>query len=406
MVQLFFIGMLVLPTTLQFPRGVLLALLIIAVAFRVTVAWCIRTDILVLWALTMLVGVFAFLLGLINDTPGALSVSTVYLIWPTVYLIFIGLAHSLYVMKRLESALILGIGLATAMCAVVLIAGLMGLEEIVFPYLSILDAGFGNYDGYLEFRIYNLTTVMYGFPFAVALLLARRRELKAWQVVGLWLLLCTMLMVAVGSGRRVFWLLIMLTPIVVLAFLQLSILRLKTSRLVRLGFSISVLGLSILVYFLPILEVNFFTLSDQFFSAFQGEEVSSAVRFEQASALWAAFAASPLVGNGLGATVEVVRSEDMPWAYELWFLALLMNVGLPGFMIYTAATMWVLITGARLARIDREFATQFIPLVSAMVIFLLMTATNPYLAKFDYLWVIFMPVALINAQLTRRDPSA
>ena len=404
--QLFFISMLVLPTTLQLPRGFLLAILASAAVLRAAVAWRLNINILILWVLTICVGLGGVFLGAINGAPGALSVSTIYLIWPSVYLLFIGLVHSLSVMRRLESALVLGICLATTMSAVVLMAGLMGLEELVLPYLSFLDAGFGNYGGYLKFRIYNLTTVMYGFPFIAALLVVRRHDLHAWQVVGLSVLLFTMLMVAVGSGRRMFWLSIMLTPFVVLPLLQLTTLRLKTGSLVGLGFLTAVVTSFFLVFLLPILGVNPSTLAEEFLSAFQGREVSSGARFEQASALWTAFATSPLVGNGLGAAVEVVRSEDQPWAYELWFLALLMNVGILGILVYAAAIVWVLVTGAKMSRMDREFATQFIPLASALIIFLLMTATNPYLAKFDYLWVIFMPVALINARLTRQDPRA
>ena len=143
-------------------------------------------------------------------------------------------------------------------------------------------------------------------------------------------------------------------------------------------------------------------LVENFVAAFQGNEASSGERFKQAASLWGKFSESPVVGHGFGSTVDVVRSHETPWAYELSYLALLMNVGLVGFLIYSTAVLWVALKGIQLSRKNTEFAKLFVPLITALSAFLIMNATNPYLGKFDYLWVIFLPVALINAYLTRR----
>ncbi|MEX1214261.1 hypothetical protein [Saccharospirillum sp.] len=143
-------------------------------------------------------------------------------------------------------------------------------------------------------------------------------------------------------------------------------------------------------------------LIESFIAAFQGQEASSGARFLQAASLWEKFTESPLIGHGLGSTVNVVRSHDTPWAYELSYLALLMNVGLVGFLIYSVAVIWIALKGIELSRKNAEFAKLFVPLIVSLCAFLIMNATNPYLAKFDYLWVIFLPVALLNAYLTQR----
>ncbi|PRY67389.1 O-antigen ligase family protein [Halomonas ventosae] len=405
-IQIFFVGMLTLPTTFQLQRGVFLAVLVVlAVSFAIR-HWRVHRDVLFLWTATMFVGAFGVVWGVLNGSPGALRVSTVYLVWPAVYFLFIGLAHRLFVIHRLETALLVGVVLATIMALIVLMAGVFGFGELVFSLMRFQDAGFGSYSGSIEFRLYNLTTVMYGFPFVIAVLLARRGDWSGWRTVALWLLLGTILVVSVGSGRRMFWLLVLLSPFVVLFFLQLSALRLPALPLMRVGMRfllvmILILGMSILA-----LGLDPVAVADQFVAAFLGQENSSSIRFEQASALWGAFAESPLLGNGLGSAVEINRSKEMPWAYELWYLSLLMNVGLLGFLVYTSAVVWVLIKGVMIARKDRAFAALFVPLASAMVIFLIMTATNPYMGKFDYLWVIFLPVALINAYLTKREVDA
>jgi len=394
--------MLVVPTTLQAPRGVFLILITGIGAVLALHTWRVHREILLLWLLTILVGLFGVVWGVINSAPGALRITSVYLVWPVLYLLFIGLAHDLRVMKALESALLLGIALATLMALTVMLAGLLGYGAIIFPLLEFQGAGFGNYGGYIEFRTYGLTTVMYGFPFVLSLILVRRGELRGLRKIGIYLLLLAIVLAALGSGRRAFWLVMLLTPFIILPFLQLSSCRLKPVPFLSLTFKSAVLSVLIITSVITAIGLDPIALVEEFVSAFQGQEASSSARFLQASSLWGAFTDSPLIGHGLGSTVDVVRSHDMPWAYELSYLALLMNVGLVGFLVYTGAVVWIALKGIQLSRRDAEFAKLFIPLITALCAFLIMNATNPYLAKFDYLWVIFLPAALINAQLTQR----
>ena len=105
-IQAFFVGMLVLPTSFQLVRGVIL-IVITSVALVVAFTkWCIKLDAFLLWGTTMVVGAFGMTLGLCNGAPGALRVGTVYLVWPALYLLFIGLAHNLHVIRKLETALL------------------------------------------------------------------------------------------------------------------------------------------------------------------------------------------------------------------------------------------------------------------------------------------------------------
>ena len=408
--QTFFIGMLVVPTTLQAPRGGLLLLIFMVAVFAALAqsnrCWRVNRDIFLGWSVTVLVGIFGVFWGAINNAPGALKVSTVYIFWPVLYLLFIGFAHDLSVIWRLQVALIIGIVLASLMSLALILAGVLGVGEVVFSLFAFQGAAFGSYDGFIEFRLFNLTTLMYGFPFLFSLLLARRDSLRGWPRFGLWLLLATMFFAALASGRRMFWLVLLITPFVSLCLLQFSSKRLSITALLS-GGSISVL-LCILIG-----GVAFFALGlrpdsvfNEFVSAFLGQEASSSARFEQALALWDAFTRSPLIGHGLGAAVEVKRSVEMPWAYELSYLALLMHVGMVGFLTYIGVIVLTFIKGIAISWKDADFASSFVPLATGLSVFLIMNATNPYLAKFDYLWVIFLPVALINAHLTQKPANA
>jgi hypothetical protein len=402
LLQAFFVLMLVVPTSLQTPRAAFLVLITaIAVVLALRI-WRVHRDIILLWLLTSLVGLFGVVWGVINSAPGALKVTSVYLVWPVLYLLFIGLTHDIRVVKAIESALLVGIALATLMAITVMLVGLWGYGGVIYPMLEFQGAAFGNYGGFIEFRTYGLTTVMYGFPFVLAYILVRRGELRNFRKFGIYLLLFAIVLAALGSGRRVFWLVMLLTPFIILPFLQLSSCRIKSVPLISLIFKSAVLAGLTIAGVIVTIGLDPVALVKEFVSAFQGQEASSGARYLQAASLWEAFTNAPLIGHGLGSTVDVIRSHEMPWAFELSYLALLMHVGLIGFLIYAGAVVWIVLKGIQLSRKDAEFSKLFVPLVTALCAFLMMNATNPYLAKFDYLWVIFLPVALINTYLTQR----
>ena len=76
-----------------------------------------------------------------------------------------------------------------------------------------------------------------------------------------------------------------------------------------------------------------------------GREVSDDIRYEQVMALSDGIMATPWFGSGMGAHVDLVRSEASPWMYELSMLALYMKIGLIG-------VVWLLVTFVVLARAE------------------------------------------------------
>ncbi|BHH85107.1 hypothetical protein [Desulforhopalus sp. 52FAK] len=406
LVQSFFVLMLAVPTSLQVQRGVFLVLIVGIGSVLALQTWRVHRNIFLLWLLTILVGLLGVVWGVVSFAPGALRVSTVYLIWPVLYLLFIGLVHDLRVIKSIESALLLGITLATLMALLVMLAGVFGYGSVIFPILEFQGAAYGNFGGYIEFRTYGLSTVMYGFPFVLSVLLVRRDELSGFRKLAVYLLLFAIIGAALGSGRRAFWLVMLLTPFIILPVLQMSACKIQSVSFFSLALRFTGLASLTVVGIITFLGLDSAALLEEFVSAFQGQEASSGARFHQAAALWDAFIKSPLIGHGFGSTTDVIRSHDTPWAYELSYLALLMNVGLVGFLVYSIAVFWVVLKGIRLSRKNIEFAKLFLPLNTALCAFLIINATNPYLGKFDYLWIIFLPVALINAHLTQRSKYA
>ena len=87
----------------------------------------------------------------------------------------------------------------------------------------------------------------------------------------------------------------------------------------------------------------------------------------------------------------------MPYEYELGYMSLLFHTGLVGVSIYGGAVCWLFVKSARIVRRHPEAAGMLIPLLTGLMCFLIANTTNPYLEKFDLLWTLFLPIAVLNA---------
>lgn len=114
-----------------------------------------------------------------------------------------------------------------------------------------------------------------------------------------------------------------------------------------------------------------------------GREISDDIRYEQVVALTDAIMKQPLFGSGMGAHVDLTRSDEAPWMYELSMLALFMKVGLVG-------AAWLVFVFILYGRAEKVHAHSWQPLPASIrlafsrigaLLFCIVFAgnTNPYL---------------------------
>jgi hypothetical protein len=132
--------------------------------------------------------------------------------------------------------------------------------------------------------------------------------------------------------------------------------------------------------------------------------VSATARSNQLVALMTEWGNAPLLGAGHGASAAgSVRSVEMPWAYELSYAALLFHTGLVGFVAYSSAVVWIYAEGVGVIVDGGPRASYMLAVLVGLTCFLVGNATNPYLEKYDLMWVIFLPIALINHRRLERE---
>jgi len=399
-IALFFFIMLILPASYQLPRGIYLAILTLAALAAAVKYWRCDQDIVAIWLFTLITGLFFIIEGIINYAPGALRVTTIYIIWPCVYILFIGLVHEVKPILILLKTLVVGIFFSCVFNLLLLIGAIAGYKAEIVKLLQFQGAGIGLYDDYIELTAYNLTTCIYGLPFLGALLLLSKNKLtqKIASSTTILVVLIFDLIVCIVSGRRAFWLIALISPFIIYLLFFISGQQLKFKNLLK------ALIISGSLFFLVILflKMDLKALGQLFISAFDLYDTGVvSVRHEQFWDLLYFWTQHPLLGYGLGASIgHLIRSNAMTWTYELSYMSLLFHTGIIGTTIYTLSVLWIFFAGIQTTKRYPESSVIILPLLCGLAGFLIINATNPYLGKFDYLWTIFLPVAAINAYRT------
>lgn len=159
----------------------------------------------------------------------------------------------------------------------------------------------------------------------------------------------------------------------------------------------SILGISIFFIFcFSILIGNGMMESTSLSDFFEKtSEASDEPRIIQTKSLIDGWLNYPLFGAGPGIDAGISRSE-IPGTYELSYLAKLFEVGFFGMLVYVI--FWSLLFYWTFKTISNKSRNPnyVIALLSAMLIFLIGNATNPYLGAFDYMWFMYTPFVAIN----------
>ncbi len=397
----FFFLMLLLPASYQAYRGILLLVIIFFSVF-VKGKLYLNKSVAILWIINLSTSLFFIIRGIILKAPGAIPVSTVYLFWPMLYLYFANRCRSLDSICYYTKIIVWG-GICTCLLLLLFIVNVFYPTPIISDIAVAQNFQSGFFDGFIKLHSENLTIIPYIFAFTFTLLMLRyifgKIPFGNKKIVIIGFLLSAILILV--SGRRAFWMLALLCPLIIVTLLELTGFHIKARYYIMFatGFVILLIGL------LWILPLNVDTIVKEFLSSFEFNQAkSNIIRKEQYIALISDWEKYPLLGHGLGSvSTSCIRSEESPWNYELSYVALLFQVGIIGFLIYFLSVTWIFFQSIKIVKRNHEFATILLPQVVGLICFLIMNASNPYLLKFDLLWILFLPIISINAYLVNKS---
>lgn len=408
--------MLVLPTAYAAVRAVTLAIVLIIVGMRMILSRRLGIHRAILCWTLLLVSVSAvfMLRGLVDGQPGAVRVGTVYVLWPLVYLVLISGLSNKFVIDGMFKVL------AAATIAISLYTLSFLLRAVGwFPDYLYLDLKLGQvvgiYGGFVEFNLYSISSLIFLVPFFTTCLLIWPKHNMPVARVWIWCACFLGIGVSILSGRRALWLVVAISPIVVLlgrCLMHRSYHMDHGGSFYRRCITLFLLGILLISGLQSLIGLDLSALYSNFIAGFDffkfEDGDSERIRSTQFSLLLDAWQRNPIFGVGHGAGLPgLVRSEEMPWAFELSYLALAYHTGIVGFFLYTLGIVWVFVLATAMMRSGHWLGLYVFPTMVGTISFLIANATNPYLGKFDYLWVIFLPVGLINYWLLEnRDERA
>ena len=404
---LFFL-MLFVPTTYQPAKlGLLLICLISIVSAKPSIR--IKRGFVGATVLLSSIGALEIIYGTIRGNEGAYPQLTVWVLWPLVYLL---LASAIYTEQHIRSIFRVMVVAANAIGAYgcLYMLTLTGHIPKGF-YFDGIDLGQGLLfeGGVLRVSLHSFSSLLFLVPFLIALAITWPRD-RPRVVTSWWIYLAIVLNVAlvVLSGRRALLLVFALTPIVlIIAIFALTpisrgvVTRVSRARLARFVLpGLAVCAASILS--VKALHINVGATITALTTGFKA--AGDDARRVQFTSLIDGWLDHPTFGAGLGAVANgPIRSIETPWAYELSYVALLFDVGIVGVLIYAAALGNIVRRTVAVARTTAELRPWAIPVLVGMTSFLIANATNPYLLKFDSMWVLFLPVALLNVYAIRQE---
>jgi hypothetical protein len=368
-----------------------------------------------IWTIALSAMSFLFVLeGFFVGAPGAERTAQIYIIWPIIYALVIAGVRTEQVLFGLIGTIVV-----STICIAVYSIVYMLIQTNILPESKYFDLisfdwqpqAFGLHD-YIAMQFPGLNSMPFLVPFVIALLVTSLPSTvgslplrRSWLWMAAFLGLATVLI----SGRRALYLVTLTSPFLTLLFVSFQPIverHLSRKALVRVT-AVGVLGVLLSLTCLnSIYGVSLSGLADRFSRGFDfsptTEEYGAIERNVQFHALLAGWMENPLLGAGHGAPVYgSIRSDDTPWNYELYYVALLYQTGLLGFSAYTAGVLWIYWTGVRVIRSGGYLSALMVACLVGMSSILVANATNPYLARYDAMWAIFLPLALINFWLLR-----
>lgn len=404
---LFFL-MLFVPTTYQPIKATLLALVTggILVAGIVNARFPLAPGI-AMGALGFsafgLVSVYA---GVLAGAPGALAMANVYVTWPLVYTLLVAGAGYDGVLRSLSRVLVLSAAAISAY-SIIYVLWEAGWWPDALYYAVDQGQAIGFHGTYIEFNLYSISSLLFLVPYLVGALFVYSREAAPVSRPLLWATAVVSLTTVLLTGRRALLVLVPMAPMFALMFRAWLTPAFKRSsrRMVRRAWWAALalgVGLVVLVTAFGALAPAGF--ADMVASGFRfNTDPVAMTRRGQFLALLAGWMDQPLFGSGHGAPAPgVIRSTETPWSYELTYVALLYHTGLVGAALYGAGVAWIFLASRRIARAGWPEAPSLIAVLVGTASFLVANATNPYLEKYDYIWVLFLPIAFINRWMVER----
>lgn len=130
------------------------------------------------------------------------------------------------------------------------------------------------------------------------------------------------------------------------------------------------------------------------------ELTGDSVRARIISCALEGWAESPIIGVGFGAELPEYKLNDGSGVYEMEYVVRLYTTGIFGIAILLILLIAIAIYHIKQMHIRQSGVCTLAPCFVGYLCAVLATITNPYIfSGFDFMWMLFLPVALLNCDI-------
>ena len=176
----------------------------------------------------------------------------------------------------------------------------------------------------------------------------------------------------------------------------------KAALVIMLMIIIMFFGAGDVIYDSIVLKVLVSIGSVEYVNAYGLSDGGASIRMEQIADLITTWEMNPILGWGTGAnSLHVIRSS-VNGTYEATYVAMLMQRGVLGIIIYITLVGWLF---KKLIYYVKKniYKMESVYIMAGLSGMLFGNATNPMLGSFDRLIILFLPLMIINVYTNRRS---
>lgn len=335
------------------------------------------------------------IIGLINGNPTIAIIESfrVYFVYMWIYCvitIYISNRNYHQHVDKLICVAAVGIGIIALYALADHVYELGWLDQALADdmYLQV-----GVHDGYVQMNNVNIGMLTFIIPYLLGRVILEQSGSRRLLIFGLVVAVISALL----ASRRIVLLLFVLAPLITYVTSVFAGQRDKKTGRQVLAFYLILIIIAVLSYWgaalwSPELGEGF---SGRVFDIFKKDPESE--RQLQHQGLIDGFLNQYLLGSGFGGTIDVIRSDERPWTFELTYSRLLFNSGLLGFVLLCVFFVFYIFIGIKKIRSSRH-KKLYIPLMVGFFSVLIASASNPYLSSFDFLFVLSIIPLILNTR--------
>jgi O-antigen ligase len=407
----------VVPSAYQLIKAILLLFIFSSYFFELILSQKLLYHSLIfkLFIVYILFGLIYFLYGLLNHNIGAVPVTKEIVLYVIFYFFIIGTIKNIENLKAINFVLIFSMFF---LCFYI-ITSLLNSFGLWPNYLYVnLETATSDQDintvsietyGRLSSSFSSFPGLLFLQPFLFCQLLITKTKHR----FSLWALFIIVTILMIFVGRRILLITSILFPIFILFYLKNIK---KTKKIVSIKIKwksilVFVILFLFIIYSLLILSgIDITAMYDNLLLTFQLESVTtdgkieSNVRIDTIKYLFQGWLERPLFGFGNGAyTANFVRDPESPWNYEVEYMQFLYSWGIFGMLLYSVGIIYIIKKLFSIYSKNSKYAPYALPAAFGLIAFLIGSSTNPYLLKLDSLYIVFLPIGIVNLYLIENE---